>query len=122
VLFRKRDKRGGAPYPQQVEGNTHPSGDIAPTDVRPQLYRIDDDMMLKGSFCKRGNGQVRQHGVTVNGATRLVTSGDTVDKETYEALLRTGAIRPVHQEFEGSPLLGEPPLVVDHSTADTIKE
>jgi hypothetical protein len=50
-------------------------------------------MMLKGSFCKRRKKTVRQFGVTVNGATRLVTSGDMVDRETYEALLAAGAIR-----------------------------
>ncbi len=51
-------------------------------------------MMLKGSVHKRRKGPVRQYGVTVNGSTRLVTSGDTVDRETYQALLAAGAIRP----------------------------
>ena len=112
MLFRKRDKRGGASYAQQA-GAT-------PVDPSPQLYRIGYDMMLKGSICKRRKGPVRQYGVTVNGATRLVTSGDTVDEETYDALLRVGAIRP--QGLEGPPPRSAPPLVVDHTASDAIKE
>lgn len=57
--------------------------------------RIDFDMMLKGSIYKRRKEAVRQYGVTVNGSTRLVTSGDFVDVETYRALLAAGAIRPI---------------------------
>ncbi len=57
-------------------------------------YRIDFDMMVKGSAYKRRSGEVRQFGVTVNGATVLVTSGDVVDRATYEALVEAGAIRP----------------------------
>jgi hypothetical protein len=62
---------------------------------RQPLFHIDFDMMLKGSIYQRRKGPVRQFGVTVNGATRLVTSGDTVDLDTYNALLAAGAIRPV---------------------------
>ena len=113
-MFRKRDKRGGASYAQQA-GAT-------PADPRPQLYRIDHDMMLKGSICKRRKGPVRQYGVTVNGATRLVTSGDTVDEETYDALLRVGAIRPANPGLEGLPPRSALPLVVDHTASDAIKE
>jgi hypothetical protein len=57
-------------------------------------YRIDFDMMVKGSIYKRRSGDVRQFGVTVNGATVLVTSGDVVDRATHEALIEAGAIRP----------------------------
>ncbi len=80
MLFRKRQK-----YPPTVE--------LSETPERPQFYQIDLEMMLKGSFCKRRKKTIRQFGVTVNGATRLVTSGDVVDRETYEALLAAGAIR-----------------------------
>ena len=58
------------------------------------MVRIEFDMMLKGSVYRRRGGNVRQFGVTVHGATRLVTSGDLVDRSTYEALLVAGAIRP----------------------------
>jgi hypothetical protein len=57
------------------------------------VFPIHFDMMLKGSLVRRGKGVVRQFGVTVNGSTRLVTSGDTVDLDTYKALLAAGAIR-----------------------------
>jgi hypothetical protein len=59
-----------------------------------EVVRIEFDMMLKGSVYRRRGGNVRQFGVTVHGATRLVTSGDAVDRSTYEALLAAGAIRP----------------------------
>lgn len=81
MLFRKRQKRP-------------PSADFSGLPERQQFYRIEFEMMLKGSVCKRRKKTVRQFGVTVNGATRLVTSGDTVDRETYQALLAAGAIRP----------------------------
>lgn len=50
-------------------------------------------MMLKGRIYKRGSASVRQCGVTVRGSTRLVTSGDWVDQETYEALVECGAVQ-----------------------------
>lgn len=49
-------------------------------------------MMLKGSIYQRKTGSVRQYAVTVNGSTRVVTSGEAVDRATYEALLKAGAI------------------------------
>ncbi|HIJ74419.1 MAG TPA: hypothetical protein HPP83_09990 [Candidatus Hydrogenedentes bacterium] len=51
-------------------------------------------MMLKGSVYQRRNGPVRQFGVTVRGSTRVVTSGEVVDRETYLALIAANAIRP----------------------------
>jgi len=77
--------------------------DPASPPERQQFYHIDLDMMLKGSFCKRRKGMVRQFGVTVNGSTRLVTSGDTVDRETYIALVHAGAIRPLTNEILPAP-------------------
>ena len=50
-------------------------------------------MMLKGSIYDRPTGRVRQYGVTVDGSTRVITSGDYVNRETYDALLKAGAIR-----------------------------
>lgn len=81
MLFRKRQK-----HP--------PCADLSESTERQQFYQIDFEMMLKGSICKRRKRTIRQFGVTVNGATRLVTSGDVVDRETYAALLAAGAIRP----------------------------
>ena len=60
---------------------------------------IHIDMMLKGNFYNRLGGRVRQCAVTVDGATRLVTSGEWVDKETYDALIQFQAIRPQEKEL-----------------------
>lgn len=68
-----------------------------------EFYTIDYDMMVKGSIYKRRNGLVRQFGVTVNGSTRLVTSGDTVDRATYRALLQAGALRSADDERQPLP-------------------
>lgn len=92
MFFRKRDKRVGPPLSSQ-------SGSHA---GRADLYPIEFDMMLKGAIIKRRGGQVRQLGVTVNGSTRLVTSGDVVDRDTFEALLAAGAIRVTRPDFKGS--------------------
>ena len=81
MFWRKKKKIEQATEPPQTES------------VQPERYRIDYDMMLKGNVCQRRHGKARQIGVTVNGATRLVTSGDEVDRPTYEALLQCGALR-----------------------------
>jgi len=60
----------------------------------PDFFRIDFDMMLKGNVYRRRHGLVRQYGVTVHGSTKIVTSGDVVDRNTYDALVSVGAIRP----------------------------
>lgn len=57
-------------------------------------FLIDFGMLTKGHIIKRGRSQVRQIGVTVNGATRLVTSGEYVDRETLDALIAIGAVNP----------------------------
>lgn len=84
---------------------------------RPQLYRIDFDMMLKGSIHERRKGPVRQYGVTVNGSTRLVTSGDVVDQETYTALVAAGAVRPIHD-----PPPSKQSSILDYTGAEHIEE
>ncbi|HEO71280.1 MAG TPA: hypothetical protein ENN80_08455 [Candidatus Hydrogenedentes bacterium] len=86
MIFRKRDRRGGAPRHVQAAGVHALAG--------AQLHEIDFDMMVKGRVIRRRGGAVRQYGVTVNGSTRLVTSGDIVDEDTYKALLAAGAIVP----------------------------
>lgn len=72
------------------------------TPAPEEMYVIDFNMMLKGSVYKRRSGNVRQFGVTVDGATRLVTSGERVDRATYDALLDVGAIREAAIEFEAA--------------------
>ena len=85
LIFRKRDRRGGAP--------AHVQAGVPEGPTQAEFYKIDFDMMLKGCVVKRRGGAVRQFGVTVDGSTRLVTSGDTVDRRTYQALVAAGALR-----------------------------
>lgn len=59
-----------------------------------QRYLISYDMMLKGNVAKRGRASVRQFGVSVEGSTRIVTSGDMVDQATFDALVAAKAIDP----------------------------
>ena len=82
--------RGDSDAAATQSGNSSKGG--APQPIRTTV-RIDFDMMLKGSVYDRPTGRVRQYGVTVDGATRVITSGDFVDRVTYDALLKAGAIR-----------------------------
>jgi hypothetical protein len=80
------------------------------------LYPIEFDTLLKGSIVQRRGVAVRQFGVYVNGAVRLVTSGDRVDRETYEALVAEGAIQPPQEASQGAFEVSEnkaPRVVVD---------
>lgn len=83
MLFRKRK-----PLPPEARSDADSSS------ADPLGYLVEFDMMLKGTIYKRGSVSVRQYGVTVRGSTRLVTSGEWVDRETYEALVEAGAVRP----------------------------
>jgi hypothetical protein len=85
LLFRKRHKGDNA--------SSETSGDAGEHAPRPEMFRIDYDMMLKGSINTRRGKPIRQYGVTVDGATRLITSGDLVDRKTYEALVAAGVVR-----------------------------
>lgn len=64
---------------------------------QPEVFRIDYDMMLKGSIATRRGKPIRQFGVTVDGATKLITSGDIVDRKTYDALVAAGAVKPAYR-------------------------
>ena len=100
------------------DGDIPPS--VRPPDMpspseRPQLYRIDFDMMLKGSIYPRRGGPVRQYGVTVNGSTRLVTSGEMVDEETLRALIAAGAVRVSLAQI---PPKTAKPALLDHTDVE----
>ena len=69
---------------------------IDPADA----VRITFEMMKKGHIIKRGRETLRQIGVTVDGSTRLVTSGDVVDRDTYEALVRAGIVSTSGRQVE----------------------
>ena len=85
MLFQKRNRRDIPPpeVRQSIE---------ATSQTPSELVHIDFDMMLKGSVVQRGKTRIKQYGVTVNGAPRIVTSGDTVDRKTFEALVAAGAV------------------------------
>ena len=103
-MFRKRDRRGGAPA-EVLAGSS-----ASHVHAQPEFFHIGFEMMVKGSIIERRSGPVRQFGVTVNGSTRLVTSGDTVDRRTYDALLVAGAIRPKTPPKPSRPASTPPPL------------
>jgi len=89
--------------------------DMQAAHDRPQLHRIDFDMMLKGSIYQRRGGPVRQYGVTVNGSTRLVTSGDMVDEDTLHALIVAGAVRATHGQPPSKPANS---MFLDHTETE----
>jgi len=84
MLFRRQRKRSAPPG---VRG----AGPSAPR--ASNLYPIDFEMMVKGHVVERRGGKVRQYTVSIGGTSKLVTSGDVVDRQTYEALLAAGAIQ-----------------------------
>lgn len=84
MLFRKRRRPGG------LFGNE--TGPSSPAESPAESYYIDSDMMLKGVKVNRHGKPIRQHALMINGCIKLVTSGDYVDKTTYEALIAAGAI------------------------------
>lgn len=57
-------------------------------------FEVHFDDMLKGYFAERDGERIRQFCVYVDGASRLVTSGDTVDRITFRALIEAGAVQP----------------------------
>ena len=84
MWFRKRDKLSDVPPHLR-------SGDAGAAQ-RPAFYRIEFDMLKKGAVLQRRGKPIRQFAVTVNMSTRVVTSGDVVDRETFEALVAAGAV------------------------------
>ncbi len=86
MLFRKR-KTQDTKEPQ-------PSEKDKPAPPPEKLMRLDFERMLRGNVIERPEGKVRQIGVTVDGSTKVVTSGDMIDRETFDALVRAGAIQP----------------------------
>ena len=82
-MFRKRKRQDA------VRASSGPAANSE------RLMRLDFEMMLRGSVIERPEGKVRQVGVTVDGSTKVVTSGDLIDLKTYKALVRAGAIQPL---------------------------
>lgn len=92
MWFQKKDRRGGVP--PHLRGGDQPGGQ------KPSFYRIEFDMLKKGALLQRRGKPIRQFAVTVNMSTRVVTSGEVVDRETFDALVAAGAIdRPTETAF-----------------------
>ena len=72
--------------------------------VEPELYVVAYESMLKGNKVLRKGKPIRQVAIVVEGTVRLVTSGDRVDRRTFEALIGAGVLPP-----PGGPRHGESP-------------
>lgn len=66
-------------------------------------FIVPFERMMKGTVSERGGAPIRQFGVYVDGVVRLVTSGEMVDRETYDALIAAGAIEPDPIYAPGAP-------------------
>jgi len=85
VIFgRQRRRRPVQEEEAAPRGRTHRS--------QCDHFVIEYDMMKKGAKVRRKRKIVRQIAVLVGSEVRLVTSGDTVDRETYEALQAAGVL------------------------------
>jgi hypothetical protein len=85
VLFGKR--REGAP------GG---AGAPAYPAVEPEMYVVSYESMLKGNKVLRRGKPIRQVAIVVEGTVKLVTSGDRVDRRTYDALIGAGVLPPAN--------------------------
>ncbi len=83
-MFRRHRKHSGMPPGAVVSAG----GSVAESEH----YTISYDMMMKGADVLRRGRKVRQFAVMVGGTMHLVTSGDTVDRDTYRALVAAGAV------------------------------
>ncbi len=62
--------------------------------ILKKQFTVSFERMHKGTVSERDGVPIRQFGVYVDGVIRLVTSGEMVDRETYDALIAAGAIDP----------------------------
>ncbi|HOQ88501.1 MAG TPA: hypothetical protein PLX03_00030 [Candidatus Hydrogenedentes bacterium] len=95
MLFFRRKKSS---YPAVAGRSGRPAGAFpgdssSPGDSAP-FIRIEFEMMRKGNIVERRGQKIRQYLVSVDGSTRLVNSGDVVDRATYNALVAAGCIVP----------------------------
>lgn len=79
-------KRRSLP-PTGKEGGARPA-------VEPELYVVPYESMQKGNKLLRKGKPIRQVAIVVEGTARLVTSGDRVDRRTFEALIGAGVLPP----------------------------
>lgn len=73
------------------------------TPPEPEQYAVAYENMLKGSKLTRRGKPIRQVAVVVSGTVKLVTSGDTVDRRTYDALIDAGVVAPARENVPDAP-------------------
>ena len=61
---------------------------------QPEMFTVAYERMLKGNKLSRRGQPIRQAAVVVRGTVTLITSGDSVDRKTYEALISAGVLAP----------------------------
>jgi hypothetical protein len=81
VLFGKRRRSAATRQP----GREQPSSP-------PEMYTVAYEQMLKGNKLSRRGRPIRQAAIVVRGTVTLITSGDSVDRKTYEALISAGVL------------------------------
>jgi hypothetical protein len=111
VLFGRRKRLGNRPAQAWLKpGNPDPQAG---------LYHITEDIMRKGSVTVRQGKEVRQYGLSFKGVVRLVTSGDVVDRETYDALIAAGVIDPIRgPDPVDDPMPASPPASIEKPEAE----
>ena len=104
MLFGKRRQSPAARPTGSAQG-----GGMADT------YVVAYERMLKGNQLTRRGRPIKQVAIVVHGTVKLVTSGDMVDRKTYEALVLGGVLAAddvpaVPEVLEADePLEGDPP-------------
>jgi len=86
--------------------------------ILKKQFSVPFERMLKGTVAERGGVPIRQFGIYVDGVVRLVTSGEMVDRETYEALIAAGAIEPDPDYTPESPKEGAKVRVLSASDVE----
>ncbi len=97
-MFWKRQRSEGMTATEEIR-------EWRPPEMPQFEVRFDD--MLKGYYANRNGERIRQFCVYVDGASRLVTSGDIVDRTTFDALIEAGVVELLAEPDEQTELSGE---------------
>jgi len=81
VFFGKRRRSAAVQQPVRPPGS-----------VPPEMFVVAYEQMLKGNKLLRRGRPIRQVAIVVQGTVKLITSGDAVDRKTYEALVLSGVL------------------------------
>ena len=81
------------------------------------MYVVAYEQMLKGNKLSRRGRPIRQVAIVVSGTVQLVTSGDMVDRKTYEALILAGVLEGDEQSVVPEVLEASEAIEVDEGGA-----